>query len=272
MPAYKDAINYLASLYKEGLIWQECFTANASALNAKLTSQTPVAGCYTSVRPASTPYEDDYVCILPPKAEGYETCWYYHYAVHGSKNQFFVMNTCENLSVLMAWMDKFYEFENALAFDYGFADEGRYEVGADGKVTIYDLDDDAIEKAEKENPTLSHILGNYVRSITASDYQNYVNPYEDKITADNCYNLYKDVLNTELWPRPYFSVDDAYNADLYMTDIDYQTTLYRASWITGKSDVNQEFDSFVKKLESLHLNEYIDILQKSYDAAMANVK
>jgi hypothetical protein len=67
-------------------------------------------------------------------------------------------------------------------------------------------------------------------------------------------------------------VEDAYNADLYMTDIDYQTTLYRASWITGKSDVNQEFDSFVKKLESLHLNEYIEILQKSYDAAMANVK
>lgn len=264
--AYKDYIKYMSQLYSEGLIWSECFTSNTSTLNAKLTSKTCVVGCFTANTPVETTYSDDYVCIAPPVANGYTPCWYYHPAINGSKNQFFVMDKCNNLSVLMAWVDKLYDLDNAMAYDYGTPNEGRITY-SDNKYSFVDLDDAQTAALDKSNPTLYSLIGNAVRSITVSDFENKVNLSKSYSIFQNNYKIYEDVISKELWTRPYYAPEDSYDADTYTTDINYQVTTHRASWITGKTNVDDEWDGFVKKIDSLGLKKFLKILQNAYDVS-----
>ena len=77
--------------------------------------------------------------------------------------------------------------------------------------------------------------------------------------------LIEKVNDKYLYNSKEYSFDDAYDADVYFQEIDYQVRTYRASWITGRSDINQEWDGFVKTLDSLGLNEYMEILQNAQD-------
>ncbi len=263
---YKEAIKYLQSLYTEGLMWSECFTANESTLNAKLTSETCVVGCFTSPTPAETEYQDDYVCIYPPKVEGYEPCWYYHPGVNGSKNQFFVMDKCQNLPVLMAWVDQLYDLDTALRYDNGDVGDGRMEMTEDGKYQVLELDMLTTATLNNEKPALYALMGNSIRSITKSDYETKISLSEREKMLQNNYSIYQDIITDEIWPRPYYSAAESYNADVYFTDIDYQIRTNRSLWITGRSDIDADWDGFVEKIESLNLEEYLQILQNAYDA------
>ena len=153
-----------------------------------------------------------------------------------------------------------------MRLENGNVGEGRMEQSEDGKYTILELDTLTTAKLGKEKPTLSSLMGNSIRSITSNDYANEVNLSEYHRTLQNNYEIYKDVLNTELWPRPYYSAAEANDADIYFTDIDYQVRTYRSLWITGKSDIEKDWNGFVSKIESLQIEEYLKILQNAYDA------
>lgn len=265
MEEYKAGIEFLSKLYQENLMWSECFTSTESNFLAKMTSETCVVGCFTSVEPYETDYSDDYIVIAPPSNPGYEAKWYLHPAYNGSKNLFFVTKKCKNANVLMAWVDKLYDLDNAIAFDYGLPEDGRitYE---DGKYTILELDYLQLAEIDKEKPTLNTLWGNGVRGISVDDYQNRINLGKKEKIEQNNYEIYKDYVHTEVWPRPYYAPEDAYDADIYSTDILYQVQSYRARWITGQADVNDEWDEYIAKLNSIGLEDYMRILQKSYDA------
>ena len=267
--AYREAITYLNQLYEEGLMWEQCFTATTSALNAKLVSATPVVGVFTSKEPAATAYADDYICIAPPKVEGYEACWYYHSGMDGSKNQFGVTDKCENVNVLMAWMDYFYDLDWAMRAEYGEPGEGRIIQNEDGTYEILTLDYDTESELNRTNPTLTSMFGSPIRSITESDYAARITQSKSEQIMQNNYEIYKDVINTETWPRPYYAAEDVYDADTYITDINYQVQTKRGEWITGRSDVNKDWDSYLSKLDSLGLAEMLEIMQRAYDAAKA---
>ena len=55
------------------------------------------------------------------------------------------------------------------------------------------------------------------------------------------------------------------------TDIFYQVDTYRAKWITGQTDIDDEWDDYLKKLESLELDKMVSIMQSAYDSYLKNV-
>jgi len=263
---YKEAVSYLSMLYKEGLMWSEAFTADSSAFMAKFTAELPVVGCFTIVEPAETEYKDDYVCIAPPKVEGYDACWFYHPAFNGSSNQFFVTDKCENVNVLMAWLDNFYDLSVTMEALYGSEESGRIKVNEEGKYEIVELDDATTEKLNREEPTLSTLLGNFVCSISTSDFQNKVVLSGTQVYRQKNYEVYKDYISKEPWPRPYISTEDAYDASTYSTDLMYEVQSKRARWITGQGDIDKEWSEYINKLQSHGLEKFIDIMQRAYDA------
>lgn len=269
--AYKDYIKFMRTLYTENLLWSECFTGTSATFSAKLMNATPVVGMFTMNVPMETDYVDDYVCILPPKAEGYEPCWYYHPAINGSKNQFYVTDNCENMSVLMAYIDRLYDLENSVIADYGTIEDGRY-VMENGKYTVIEMDTVESAKLDREAPTFSSLTGNATRSFTSNDYQTKLNLSPSEQTKQACYNLYKDIINDEIWPRPFYSPEVCNDADLYVTDINLTLGQYRAKWITGAADVDADWDKFLKGLDDSGLQEYLVILQDAYDAYLEGNK
>jgi putative aldouronate transport system substrate-binding protein len=269
--AYKDYIKFMRTLYQEGLLWSEAFTSNASSFNAKLMSETPIVGMFTMNLPLQTEYVDDYIVIEPPKAEGYEPCWYYHPAINGSKNQFYVTDKCENMSVLMAWVDNFYNLENAILCDYGANGEGRVAL-ENGKYTFTDLDEIESARLGRDNPTFSSLTGNAIRGITTSDYKNLITASRDDLIKANNYAIYEQYLNEELWPRPYYAAEVCNDADLYVTDINLTVSQRRGNWITGRTDIDADWDKFLSDLDRCGLQEYLVILQDAYDTYLAGAK
>ena len=165
----------------------------------------------------------------------------------------------------MAWVDKLYELDNAIAYDYGTPEEGRISY-SDGKYTILELDDVTATRLEEENPTLDTLLGSGVRGISQSDFENSIILGKSEQTMQNNFEIYRDYLHTEIWPRPYIAAEDVYDADVYMTDLLYQVESYRGRWITGALDVDETWEEYLDQLDSIGVNEYIEIMQRAYDA------
>lgn len=265
LDAYKDAMKFMNTLYKERLLWSECFTAKSIEFAAKMTANTCVVGCFTGKEPEATAYRDEYICIAPPKAEGYEPSFYLNPYFNGTKNVFYVTNKCKNVNVLMAWMDKLYELENAIAYDYGTVEEGRitYE---DGKYTIREMDYLEEAKIDAQYPTLDYLLVSGVRGLSKEAYSSGINLGRSEKIMQNNYELYKDYIHTEVWPRPYFAAEDANDADVYSTDLLYQVESHRGKWITGALDIDETWDEYINTLNKIGLEDYLKILQKAYDS------
>ncbi len=262
-PAYKEYLKYMSMLYDEGLLWSDFINGTSQTVTSLITSPTCRVGVFTSKNPATTAYMDEYECILPPKAEGYEPCWYYHPAVNGSKNQFFVTNHCKNVNVLVAWIDQLYDSDIAFRFRYGEPEDGRYTVGDDGKITFNELDSVTTDKLNREKPVMEALIGNSIGAITKEAFEN-INPSKAEKISNDAYELYKDIINKELWPRPYLAAGDISDADALSVDIFNKVDTYRASSIqSGK--VDETWDAYVKEIKDIGLDRYIEILQTAYD-------
>ena len=79
------------------------------------------------------------------------------------------------------------------------------------------------------------------------------------------YDVYKDYLTKEIWPRPYTSQEDASRLSELRTDIFNTVSLKRAEWIAGESDIDADWEEFKASLDKMGIDEFIEIMQKNYD-------
>ncbi len=258
-PAYKEAINYLGKLYKDGLMWNQWFTANNATGNGYLTSPECVVGMFTANTVPETAYKSDYILIDPPKVEGYETKWYMHPAINGSKNQYYVTDKCQNVGALLKYFDYFYNLEYAMGAESGFPGEGRVEM-ENGKYKI-------LTGVDQTNlpRTLNTIWGGgLTRSLTQRDYENNIVMGEIELKKCANWDQYENFVNKELWPRPYYSADAAADAGAYVTDILTLAQQNRAKWITAGGVTDAEWDAHVKQIEGMGLEAFLKVLQEAY--------
>lgn len=265
--AWKDAITKLNDWYEKGLIWTECFTATTDSLAAKLNGEDSVVGMYTYKTPPVTNTED-YVQLTPVSVEGYEANWYVHPGKLGIKGQFCVTSSCENPDVLMAWLDLFYSFENSVRYKYGDETDGYYEM-VDGKVKAITLETAERDKIQETDLTLYDCFGQIPFAFTAEDYDQRMVLSDSEAAMQESYELYEEYLNQEIWPRPYFSEEDTTRISELHTDIANTVNEKKAAWITGTGDIDAEWEDFKQTLTDIGIDEYVEILQKTYDVYQA---
>lgn len=269
LDGYKDCMKFLNYLYKNRLLYQNCFTGTSRELNTILSQELCVVGCMTSKEPIETSYYDDFVCIPPFKVDGYEAKWYLHPGYLGSSSNFYVTDHCENVDVLMAWMDQFYELETAISTKYGSVGES-FVAFEDGKYIIKDFDAVTTSKLNDEKPSLDTIFGSeFIFGIlpSAIDEGVLVPGKTEKVFTSNL-SIYKDYVTKEIWTRPYYLKEDAYAGDSYKVDIDNQVSIYRGKFIKGEVDIDKTWDSYVESLKKMGLDDYMAIMQRAYNASI----
>ena len=270
--AWKDAVSYQAMLYDESLMWNECFTASSSTGLSKLTSETCVVGCFTSNTVPTSVNSKQYTCMAPPKHEKYDIKWYCNPSTVASKDRFYVTDKCKYTEILMKWIDKLYTFDSAFEATYGAQEDGRWYINENGvRVIDKTISSDKLTEIDTKYPTMADLVERFPTPLSIDDY---VNKIEDRefdtlITTDE---VYSDWITKELWPRPYLTSEDAQTVYKLTTDIFYQVSTYRANWITGRNDIDKEWDSYVKKLEGLGVEKMTAAMQRAYDAYLANVE
>ena len=271
--AFKEAVKYQAFLYDESLMWNECYTASQSTSNSKLTSDICTVGCFTSVSLPKTEYVNDYVCMVPPKVEGYDACWYVNPALVASKDRFYITDKCQYPDVVCKLMDYFYDFDNAWEVEFGAEEDGRWYTDENGnKVVNNKLTITENSAIDAKYPTFLDLVPRMLHALTREGYETVVNnDYRSYSTAWKTYSE-AGVLNQEIWPRPYYSNKDANTVYRLSTDIFYQVDTYRAKWITGQGNIDEEWDDYLKKLDELGLKQMTSIMQSAYDSYLKNAE
>lgn len=268
---YKDAIITLNRWYENGLIWSEAFTATTETYIAKLSGDTPLVGAYTAKTPPTT-NEDDYILIEPVKVDGYEPSWYRHPGRLGGKGMFSLTRSVDNADVLMHWIDTFYSLENTIEIYNGLEGDGRLEI-EDGKYKFITPDKEIKEQLDEEKPVFGSLsfFDNLPVAYTVADYEDKIILSAAQSIFQSNYAIYKDYMTTEYWPRPYFAEEDTTRINELRTDIFNTVSEKKAAWVTGKSDINADWDNYVESLNNMGLDEFVGLLQKTYDNFLTGV-
>ncbi len=67
------------------------------------------------------------------------------------------------------------------------------------------------------------------------------------------------------WPEIYATSKESDTVNLYLPDIQNEIDTSSAAFIKGEKNVDEEFDAYIDKLDSLNMGEVVDIRQKQYD-------
>ena len=264
---YKDCLIQLNDWWEKELIWQEAFTSTADTWVAMISSAEPVVGVIPMQNMAG--YNPAYVPLAPVAVDGYEASWYVHPGLAGVKTRFAVTRSCENVDVLMAWIDLFYSLENSIRIKWGEESEGRYSI-VNGALVENSLDSATNTQLKETNPTMLQLISNLPLAITAGDYaEGKVTKSGAALTNQNAYDLYADYLNEEIWPRPYFDGSVSSRLGELRTDIFSLVNQKKADWITGNGDIEAEWDAYCEQLKKMNLDELVQLMQDAYDNYMA---
>ncbi|MBE9915180.1 hypothetical protein G8C92_14200 [Paenibacillus donghaensis] len=268
-PDLKEPIKYMADLYKNGLIVPEAFTDDWGRYTAAISSSPPLVGSMTSFVDQGQNASDGkwWTPMAPPKSPNgknpfirrqTKSIWPRNFVIF-KKNKYPVASA--RLAELLA--------DPEWSLSENFGSEGVWwKKSSDGK---YELLTPTTEVADADKA-----LGNYGIALLDEDM------FNNKIVNDNfrkegtrewAYeNIYKKYLpekNLNYPPMPSGLLSDEEKqrmTDLSQSLNDYiKTTI--ANWISGKGDIDAEWDGYVKKLKDLGLDEYMELNQKQLDAA-----
>lgn len=251
--------------YKDGLIWSEAFTANEDTYNAVVNSEIALAGAYNHRNLPTQNDVYDYVAI--EGCDGFKSCYYQHPSFTGIKNMFFVTNKCENVDVLMHWVDYFMDTDHARAFAHNYVGEGQQIMTADGKYASVKMSKEEQEAIRLSYPSINQITGMQLYAFNEDFVNNKTELNDTQKNYKRAFELYTaaGISNTQIWPRPNFTEEDATRLSELRTDIFNTVSIQSAKWGSGQGDINAEWDSYVAELEAVGLQEYITICQTAYD-------
>ncbi len=265
----KDLLAFIKQLYEEKLIDPNIFSITSAEVYAYgAQNRIGMHGILPSlIGPA---YCDDFVGLDAPLA-GYDgtISWPSVLGKTFTKNCFLITKANQYPEATLRWVDYFYSEQGSIDFFLG--EEGvSYEKTADGTYEYTDLiinnpdglsQDDAIGKysiyAGGANPTV----------ITDENFKG-SEMYPSSVAATPNFLEYGP---DPLWEEFVFTPEEGEQLSMLRTDLESMMTENEAKFITGERSLD-EWDAYVKELESAGMSEYVKLYQTAYERYSESVK
>jgi len=204
--------------------------------------------------------KDDYVAMAPLINTNGERIWRTVDAKIISKGSFAITSKAEHPEVLMRWIDQSYDPESSLEICQGLlghvlekTGEGRYhQMQLPEGVTL----DTAIHDYSPGNDGTFAVMQPIIDKLDLN-----ANLTERK-ELDAFYAPY-NVPADEMYPNVFFTGDEIEEIGVLQTDIDSYVAQKYAGWIV-EGGVEDEWDSFQKKLQDMNVERYIQIYKDAY--------
>ncbi|OUS71132.1 hypothetical protein B1748_27360 [Paenibacillus sp. MY03] len=265
-PAIKEPLKYLRELYSAGVIPPEVFTDDFNTYAAKISSLPPVVGSYhsyenrqpelgTSMGPLDSgngqkPLIRSQAYIAGPANAAIIT-----------KNNKYPVATARLLEAIAS------DIELGMTISRGIQ----------GVTWDFDSEGKAYQLFWEESPDKmtehSGQLGLHNSIVALRDQDFYENKWKE-LTYDVKNNrawAYENVYKDVVMPNDMVLVEGALDADDVSMMKQYQADLtnYRkamfADFITGKQDIDAQWDAYVKQMNNLGLEKFVGLKQKGYD-------
>ncbi|MFC4597320.1 ABC transporter substrate-binding protein [Cohnella hongkongensis] len=276
---WKQGLQYLNKLYKEGLIDPAAFTQNADAIQ-QVGNREPdnILGAITTalisyaISPDDKhPRHKDYVTLPPLKGpNGLQQSLNF---AGVSRSQFALTNkaTQEQQIAAIRLVDFLFTEEAIVLQEHGpegnswrKAEEG--ELGMDGKQAKYAFIPKAAEKTthndgwEQIGPSLRTYP--YRDSWMAPQDPLAEGAYEVRLKRES--EKYEPYATDELYPSSVFiALEDTEIAAQLRTTIRDYIKSNMAQFITGSKDIDKDWDAYVKGFDGLQIEKYIEIHQNA---------
>jgi putative aldouronate transport system substrate-binding protein len=292
-PEYQEGLRYLNQLYREGLIYPDSFV-QSRATRAQINSQKyeSIIGVLPNIHHGNLGVREDYVTtgqpvrwidyepIAPVKGPTGLQITRYDYYPTGESNCGFIPVTSKNPALVMRWLDDFYTDENFLASYYGQqgvvlfpADPGA--TGENGSPARFKLVDLPIGHQYYGNMG----WGNGPPGFITSDMRGWTQRPDDMLSPDGTgserflytktkenYSMYGAPI-AMLLPPHYYSDADVSTIATLTTNINTYVEESIAKFINGSLNINTDWTRFQTELRNLGIDQYLSIIQRTYDAS-----
>lgn len=259
--SYKEFLAFARKLYQEGLLDKNAFTQNTDQMRTKGQSADLYGAFFdnASFQVVGRENDDDYI-ILTPFQEGtfpIQKPW--------ADKALAITDLCEHPEVVVAWADYFYTEEGArLAWmgvegeTYQLKEDGSWEwlLGNGYGDSVATVRASSTIQGTAVHPSAQPEIW-YNMSAEIDPDEVYLNQQREKIYALGTLPI--PVLNYSLKERETI-------ADI-KADVDSYVSQYLAQVVTGQIALDSSWDSYVKTLKDMGLEQMMEIYSKAYEKA-----
>lgn len=258
--AYKKAIEYLASLYAEGLIDPELFTQDSATWKGK-GGQDLYGVCimYGSgdIMPYPAGEKPDWEGLPVLKSEGVDNpVWLKNsYGVSVLKNQAVITDNAEHPEVICRWWDNAFELDNAVMSQHGDFEKvvTKHDDGTYTKINIETMSEEDQEKYAWGN-LWPQSLPKYIPA--GFKIKEDVEVYNETKYRDE---LYMPYLTEKCIPDTWPDMENMDELSELQTSITDYITQCQAKWISGQADIETGWDAYLEQLDKLGLDRYLEL-------------
>lgn len=261
---YKDAINYIHSLYQEGLIDVESSQQDWNTYLAK--GKDKRYGLYFTWDKANiTGSNDDYELMNPLAGPSGKTNVTRTNGLGFDRGKMVITSTNQQVEATAKWIDQLYEPLQSIQDNWG---------------TYGDTKEQNIFKLDEKKGMLKHLSLKGSAPVEVRQKTNIAGPlaildeYYGKYTTkpdDAAWRLklMKKVMvphmqADHIYPKVFFSIEELDRLSTIETDLFAYVQRKRTEWYqNGK--VNEEWPAYLQELDRLGLQEWLQIKQSGYD-------
>lgn len=264
---YKKGIKWLHELQEEELIDPEAYTQDYATYTAK--AQNGRYGLFFGWDANSTANPEDYIPL--PALEGPDGI-VNATRQSGSADGGFqsgrcvITSACVNKELAAKWIDLMYEPLHSIQNNWGtYGEDGSNVFELTSENTLKHLD---IVDESPYDVRVRQMVGGPL-AVLDSYYDTYTTCPPDAVERMEAVKSYvPDMKYETVYPNVFMSQEDAETVARYETDLKQYAEQKKADWIlNGK--VDEQWDEYLKKMDSLGLKEYLEIKQKYLDNYMA---
>jgi len=259
---YKQLLEYLNKLYKEGLINKDVFTTEPQKFAAEAAKGT--FGMLSEVDPKELFKLDGYTGAQVVKGPNGDRQYTAMSNGLGNLGMFVVTDKAKNPEAMVRWIDHLYGDEGAKMFFMGF--EGvTYEENEDGTIQYIDNITNNPDGKNLDQAISDYLTwpGGYYPGIVTQKY------FQGAEAKENSLNNAKQVMpyalkDEDIIPGLNFTVEENDRVSAVLTDIQTYVNEMTASFITGKESFDK-WNDYKNTIEKMGLQDYMEVAQGAYD-------
>lgn len=258
---HRSGLEWFKDLYEQELVDQEAFVQDVRQYSAK--GAQGLYGVFfdwtgSNIAGEQAMREGVYVEVPPLLGPSGERVWWRSRGGNTTHGEIAITSAARYPEVAIRWLDQIAEpLTNQIwttgPFDYIL------ERGSDGGV-LYKTAPEGMGWGEFRH---SRSIGRSHPQFWDEEFMN-LDPGPAAIKLAQ-YQTYAPYLEREYFPDVFFLPEEAEELSTLSTDITSFVSQKQAEWVMGSADIDDEWDSYLSRLDQMGLDRFIDIYATAYD-------